>query len=57
MRLLIVPVLLVIEKISISYGGTANVAVQIAKFSEKAKFVGKVRNDSKIFFILLSNNF
>lgn len=33
------------RKIAMSCGGTANVAVQIAKLGKKAKFVGKVGND------------
>ena len=33
------------RKIAVLCGGTANVAVQIAKFGEKSKFVGKIGND------------
>ncbi len=34
------------RNISVTCGGTANVAVQIAKLGEKAKFLGKVGNDA-----------
>lgn len=34
------------RNISLSCGGTANVAVQVAKLGEEAKFVGKVGNDA-----------
>lgn len=34
------------RNISIACGGTANVAIQVAKLGEKAKFMGKVGNDA-----------
>lgn len=34
------------RNIGISYGGTANVAIQIAKHGERVKFIGRVGNDA-----------
>ena len=38
------------EEIGVSCGGTANVAVQVAKLGEGVKFIGKVGNDAMGFY-------